>query len=251
MSQAQTLQDNSCFLFKGSNFTLTTIQLLNVDYPTIQKQLAHKVEQAPAFFNHTPVVIDLSKISMLPVEIDFTKILNMIRQNHLIPVGVRGGTSIQRESALALGLAVLPEAKANPAETPALQAVAAPAPQAAVTAPQEEQHPKSPSLLITQPVRSGQQIYARDADLIITSSVSAGAEILADGHIHIYGTLRGRALAGVNGDKSARIFCHNLEAELVSVAGQYCVSDDYRGTHWGKAVCIALQGEHLQITPLS
>lgn len=246
MSQAQTIQDNTCFLLKGSNFTLTTLQLLNVDYPTIQKQLTQKVEQAPAFFNHTPVVLDLSKISMLPVDIDFTKILNIIRQNHLIPVGVRGGTPAQRESALALGLAVLPESKG--------QAPDAPAPvteQPAVVATARVDHPKSPSLLVTQPVRSGQQIYARDADLIITSSVSAGAEILADGHIHIYGTLRGRALAGVNGDQQARIFCHNLEAELVSVAGQYCVSDDFRNTSWGKSVCIALQGEHLQITPLS
>lgn len=249
MSQAQTLQDNTCFLLKGSNFTLTTIQLLNVDYPTIQKQLAQKVEQAPAFFNHTPIVIDLSKISMLPVDIDFTKILQLIRQNHLIPVGVRGGTPAQRETALSLGLAVLPEAKGQSAE-PVAPIAAAPA-QTTIAPATPADHPKSPSLLITQPVRSGQQIYARDADLIITSSVSAGAEILADGHIHIYGTLRGRALAGVNGDQQARIFCHNLEAELVSVAGQYCVSDDFRNTSWGKSVCIALQGEHLQITPLS
>lgn len=250
MSQAQTIQDNTCFLLKGSNFTLTTLQLLNVDYPTIQKQLTQKVEQAPAFFNHTPVVLDLSKISMLPVDIDFTKILNLIRQNHLIPVGVRGGTPAQRDSALALGLAVLPESKGQATDAPAPAAAPAPVQAAVAIAPQVE-HPKSPSLLITQPVRSGQQIYARDADLIITSSVSAGAEILADGHIHIYGTLRGRALAGVNGDQQARIFCHNLEAELVSVAGQYCVSDDFRNTSWGKSVCIALQGEHLQITPLS
>jgi septum site-determining protein MinC len=244
MSQAQTIQENAGFLLKGSNFTLTTLQLLNVDYPTIQKQLADKVEQAPAFFNHTPIVLDLSKISMLPVDIDFTKILNMIRQNNLIPVGVRGGTTAQREHALTLGLAVLPEAKTTATEAPAPQPVAAPAPKLV-------HYPKSPSLLITQPVRSGQQIYARDADLIITSSVSAGAEVLADGHIHIYGILRGRALAGVNGDKDARIFCRNLEAELVSVAGQYCVTDDFRQTSWGKDVYIALHGEHLQITPLS
>lgn len=249
MTQAQTLQETTSFLLKGSNFTITTLQLLNVDYPTIQKQLAQKVEQAPAFFNYTPVVLDLSKISMLPVDIDFTKILNIIRQHQLIPVGVRGGTALQRDTALSLGLAVLPEAKGQavePAVAPETQSKAQPS--LAQPAPD---HPKSPSLLITQPVRSGQQIYARDADLIITSSVSAGAEILADGHIHIYGTLRGRALAGVNGDQNARIFCHHLEAELVSVAGQYCVSDDFRSTSWGKSVCIALQGEHLQITPLS
>lgn len=247
MSQAKSLADNTSFLLKGSSFTLTTLQLLTLDYETLHAQLGYKVGQAPKFFNHTPVVLDIQKVTTIPVEIDFIKLLNIIRQHGLIPVGLRGGNPEQQSRALALGLAVLPE-RINAGAQQA-------APETSQTAP-----PPAPTLknelstntkLITQPVRSGQQIYARGGDLIIMASVGAGSEVIADGHIHVYGALRGRALAGVNGFDEARIFCSCLEAELVSVAGQYCVNDDLRSSHWGKAVSIALEGDHLQIQPLS
>ncbi|MAB25605.1 MAG: septum site-determining protein MinC [Pseudomonadales bacterium] len=105
--------------------------------------------------------------------------------------------------------------------------------------------------LITEPVRSGQQVYARGGDLIVMAPVSAGAELLADGHIHVYGPLRGRALAGVQGNTEARIFCQNLEAELVSIAGQYKVAEDLRKEqHWKQAVHISLAGDSLKISAL-
>lgn len=247
MSQAKSLGDNTSFLLKGSSFTLTTLQLLTLDYETLHAQLAHKVGQAPKFFNHTPVVLDIQKVSSIPVEIDFTKLLNIIRQHGLIPVGMRGGNLEQQSRAMALGLAVLPERVNKPADEPQ------PASAAPTQAPQPPQTNElsTNTKLITQPVRSGQQIYARGGDLIVMASVGAGSEIIADGHIHVYGTLRGRALAGVNGFDDARIFCNCLEAELVSVAGQYCVNDDLRASHWGKAVSIMLEGDHLQIQPLS
>lgn len=237
MSQAKSLGDNTSFVLKGSSFTLTTLQLLTLDYETLHQQLGHKVGQAPKFFNHTPVVLDIQKVANIPVEIDFIKLLNIIRQHGLICVGLRGGNPEQQSRALALGLAVLPE-----------RGVGAPEPGvgADINRPEPAQ-----TKLITQPVRSGQQIYARGGDLIVLASVGAGAEIIADGHIHVYGTLRGRALAGVNGCNEARIFCSCLEAELISVAGQYCVNDDLRNSHWGKAVSITLEGDHLQIQPLS
>jgi septum site-determining protein MinC len=109
---------------------------------------------------------------------------------------------------------------------------------------------KRPSKLVTQPVRSGQQIYARDADLIIMAQVSEGAEVLADGHIHVYGGLRGRALAGVKGDQTARIFCSSLEAELLSVAGNFMLSDDFREQVWKRPVQVLLKQENLTIEPL-
>jgi len=241
MSQAKSLGDNTSFLLKGSSFTLTTLQLLTLDYETLHSQLGYKVGQAPKFFNHTPVVLDIQKVASIPVEIDFIKLLNIIRQHGLIPVGLRGGNPDQQSRALALGLAVLPERGVG-AQHAAPEAVP---PQPVVN------ELSSNTKLITQPVRSGQQIYARGGDLIVMSSVGAGAEIIADGHIHVYGTLRGRALAGVNGFNEARIFCNCLEAELVSVAGQYCVNDDLRNSHWGKSVSINLEGDHLQIQPLS
>lgn len=245
MSQAATSHPSSAFIFKASSCTLTSLQLLSLDYPTLNAELETKVQQAPKFFNNTPVVIDLSKISMVPVELDFAKVMHIIRQHHLIPVGIRGGTPDQQGRALAHGLAVFSQDKQSAA--PEVEA-----PEVAQPAPAVEEAPlKATSKVITQPVRSGQQVYARGGDLIITAPVSAGAEVLADGHIHIYGPLRGRALAGVNGDTSARIFCSCLEAELVSVAGQYCVSEDLRESSWGTAATITLKGDHLQITPLS
>jgi septum site-determining protein MinC len=103
------------------------------------------------------------------------------------------------------------------------------------------------SRLITQPVRSGTQIYARDADLVVTAPVSAGAEIMADGNIHVYAALRGRALAGAGGDVEARIFCSRLEAELVSIAGNYLVSDQIPPEYRGLPVQIALVDDRLTI----
>jgi septum site-determining protein MinC len=108
-----------------------------------------------------------------------------------------------------------------------------------------------PAKIIRQPVRSGQQIYAKGGDLIILSSVSTGAEVLADGNIHIYGPLRGRALAGVLGNTEASIFCMRLEAELISIAGRYKVDEDVKRSFWQKSVRISLVGNQLQVDPLS
>ena len=117
------------------------------------------------------------------------------------------------------------------------------------------QAPVEPSLIparvITHPVRSGQQIYAKNCDLIVMAVVSAGAELLADGNIHVYGPLRGRALAGINGNSEARIFCQQLGAELLSIAGQYKVAEDLRrDPAWGKATQTYLNEEQLQISEL-
>ena len=104
--------------------------------------------------------------------------------------------------------------------------------------------------LVTTPVRSGTQIYARGTDLVVTASVSPGAELVADGNIHVYGPLRGRALAGASGDMDARIFCSRLEAELVSIAGRYLVSEQLPAEQQGFPVQIALVDDRLTITPI-
>jgi septum site-determining protein MinC len=113
-----------------------------------------------------------------------------------------------------------------------------------------EKQVRAPSRVVTQPVRSGQQIYARDSDLIVMSQVSEGAEVLADGNVHIYGGLRGRALAGVAGDVSARIFCQSLEAQLLSVAGNFLLSEDFGKDLWKKPVQVSLNEDNLYIAPL-
>ncbi len=136
---------------------------------------------------------------------------------------------------MASGLASFAPTAAQPARAPAA---------AAPPAPPEAQRAR----IVTQPVRSGTQIYARGTDLIVTAAVSPGAELIADGNIHVYNVLRGRALAGASGDAGARIFCGRLEAELVSVAGRYLVSDQLPVDQRGHPVQIALVDDQLTIT---
>ncbi len=115
---------------------------------------------------------------------------------------------------------------------------------------QKDESPAQPTKIITTPIRSGQQIYAQGGDLLILAPVSTGAEVIADGHIHIYGPLRGRALAGVSGNENARIFCDSLEAELVSIAGYYKVNENLRNDVWKSRVHVFLEDKTLHINTL-
>ena len=100
-------------------------------------------------------------------------------------------------------------------------------------------------------MRSGQQVYAEGSDLVITAAVSEGAEVLADGNIHVYGTLRGRALAGVKGNTQARVFCQSLDAELISIAGQFIMHDKVKTSCWKQPAQIYLEDESLHIEPIA
>jgi septum site-determining protein MinC len=248
MTKTPATTENSkrtAFQLKGSLFTLTALQLFELDSSLLQEQLTIMVQQAPKFFQYAPIVIDLQKVNEQAADVNFSELVSLLRGLKLIPVGVRGVNSAQRTAAMTAGLAILPEAKtAEPSH----------AKTAAVTNTKATAHAPaiitSPSKVITQPVRSGQQIYAQGGDLIVITSVSPGAELLADGHIHIYGPLRGRALAGVTGDTQARIFCHSLEAELVSIAGHYWVSEDLKEAQTNAPVQIYLQDERLKLGPV-
>lgn len=200
---------SSAFQLKGSLFTLTVLQLLTSDFENFATQLHNLIKASPNFFKNAPVVIDLEKIQDTHHNIDFTRIKAELISHGLIPVGIRNGNFAQTQNALSAGLGIL---------TPHKQEANAPNTQNAPT--------HHLSIIVTQPVRSGQQVYAKLADLIVLASVSPGAELMADGNIHVYGTLRGRALAGVTGNVNARIFCHRLEAELISIAGYYKLHDD-------------------------
>ena len=173
----------------------------------------------------------------------------------MFPVALRGGSLALQQSAALNQLAILPESKVeakprNPVP-PSTASSAIERPLAQAKPAEQKEDLETPTRLITLPVRSGQQIYARGADLLVLAPVSHGAELLADGHIHVYAPLRGRALAGISGDKTARIFCQSLEAELVSIAGQYRLSEDLKdGPLWKTSVQIALEERSLHITPL-
>ncbi len=198
----------SAFELKGSMITLTVLHLLNPDLNLFVADLRRHAQKTPNLFKNMPLVIDLQRINQVETNVDFTAIQHYLREHGLIPVGVRHGNTIQNKAAETAGLALLSHQTSS--ATPAKAKVAAPL----------------STLLVDKPIRSGQQIYARNSSLVILSSVSHGAEILADGFIHVYGSLRGRALAGVKGDKTARIFAQQLEAELVSIAGFYKLQED-------------------------
>ena len=232
----------SVFELKARTFTLPTLKLLATDMDQVAGLLAEKVAQAPDFFRNTPVVIDLEGLPDSDGVVDFALLVGLLRGYGMVPVGVRGGSPGQNEAAGAMELAVLAGARPDPVKPP-------PRPAREVARASGNEAPKGASTLVTRPVRSGQRVYAAGGDLIVCAQVSAGAELLADGNIHVYGALRGRALAGVKGNQDSRIFCHNLQAELVSVAGHYKLSENLQ-EHVGKAVQIYLVERTLNIEPI-
>lgn len=244
MTQAVSTRQTATFNLKGGMYTLTALQLLSIDLSTLKLELAERINQAPKFFINAPVVIDLVKINSIPSPIDFTGLRHLLMDLRLIPVGIRGGSPSQNEGAIEAGLPVLPEAKSQPT-IPSEQLD-----KKSKAEPTDEVDKPASTLLIAAPVRSGQQVFAKNGDLIVHGTVSVGAEILADGHIHVYGALRGRALAGVHGNRNARIYCHELDAELLSIAGQYGMRDDLITQGWGKAVGVQLNNDKLSIEVL-
>jgi len=265
-SQHTASQPNSSSVFqlKGGLYTLTSLQLLSNDLSALAEQLDIKLQQAPKFFHNAPVVIDLIKIGSADNNINFKQLKEILSSRHLIPVGIKGGNSEQHNSALAQGFALLSETSKEK-EVQKTHTNTSASSSTASSSSQSSQNSSYPNSLeedpdeaiqgsntriITEPVRSGQQIYVRGGDLLVLAPVSHGAELLADGHIHIYGPLRGRALAGVTGDIHARIFCQSLEAELISIAGQYKISEDFEKDAWQRAVDIHLLEGRLQIREL-
>lgn len=226
------------FKLKASLFTLTTLHLFNTDLVSIQQQLTSLKEQTPYFFQQLPIIIDLSALKQSVVKvIDFPGIISCLRRAGIMPVGIQGGNAEQQTLAMQAGLTILPNVKSEPADT-------TPKPAQFAT-----------TKIITQPVRSGQQIYAKNSDLIVLAPVSPGAELLADGNIHVYARLKGRALAGVNGNPHTHIFCKCLDAELVAIAGHYWLSEDIQDLEKNQqlpkeAVHIWLDQERLQIKML-
>jgi len=233
-----------CFELKGSMLTMIELHLLQSDSDQFSLQLDQKVRQAPDFFDRAPLILDLTQIQAEAELLDFADITHSIRSNNLSLVGVRNGSKAQNAAAQQHGLSVLPESviKVADAERHLNQQDER---RTNNDAPQQ-----SYSKTINQPVRSGQQIYAQNCDLVVLNTVSAGAEIIADGHIHVYGALRGRAIAGAQGDTSARIFCRDLEAELISIAGYYRAIEEMEESVRNQSVQIFLDNERLTIVKI-
>ncbi|MEJ5065297.1 septum site-determining protein MinC [Erwinia sp. MYb375] len=223
---------------KGSSFTLSVVHLHHTDPETVRKAIQEKVSQAPAFLKNAPVVINVSSLTR---EVNWRQMQQAIAETGLHIVGISGCKDEQLKRMIARsGLPVLNEGKEQKFSADSAPPVAIPVEQPAIK-----------TRLISTPVRSGQQIYAKNCDLIVTSSVSAGAELIADGNIHIYGMMRGRALAGASGDKQSQIFCTSLSAELVSIAGNYWLMDQIPAEFFGKASRLCLKDGALTIQTLN
>ncbi|HKM96086.1 MAG TPA: septum site-determining protein MinC [Buttiauxella sp.] len=233
---------NTPIELKGSSFTLSVLHLHDAQPEVILQALQEKVSQAPAFLKNAPVVVN---VASLEGSVDWKKVQQAVVSSGLRVVGISGckneALKIEIERA---GLPLLTEGKEKNS-----RAYAEPVEVAAPAEPIVNSVTKT--RLIDAPVRSGQRIYAPNCDLIITNHVSAGAELIADGNIHVYGMMRGRALAGASGDRDAQIFCTNLAAELVSIAGEYWLSDQIPADYYGKAARLSLASGALSVQPLN
>lgn len=216
------------FEIKSANLPLVALLLKSTDLAALADELKARFADLPDFFDNDPLVIDLTPLGGQG-EVDFGELLHLLRGYRVMPVAVRGGSEEQMKAAVLKGLALANELRViAPREglpsTRSGQSVAQPERVQPAVRPGPVDGPKQ-ALVIDKPLRSGQQVYARGRDLVVMSMVNPGAEVIADGHIHVYAPLRGKAIAGAKGNTDARIFTLSLEAELLSIAGVYRTSE--------------------------
>jgi septum site-determining protein MinC len=256
------------FDLKSASLPVVAVVLKTTDTAVLIAELALRMAEAPGFFDNDPVLIDLGPVREDAGCVDFPVLIALLRSHRTVPVAVRGGNAAQMEAAFAAGLTAAPEAAPVRTGTDRSQSVAANAANetppaqrghalpAAPAAPEALELPEVPAVIlgtvvIDKPLRSGQQVYARGADLIVLSMVSFGAEVIADGNIHVYAPLRGRAIAGARGNINARIFSTCMEPQLVSIAGIYRTTEVAISTDiLGKTAQVRLDGEKLLIERL-
>lgn len=239
--------------FKSSSFNVPALVLASHELETISSQLEKKLTQAPDLFKNSAVLIDLHKLTRKNAPLELAELIKILRSLKLIPIAVSGATATQNKLAIELGIAVQTNQTLNnfvvqTVSEPDINATAVdkalvePLPIAPIP-------PAKENKVITQPVRSGQRIYAT-GDLTVLAPVSSSAELMAEGNIHVYAPLRGRVLAGVQGDTQARIFCSDLQAELVSIAGIYKINEELDKTAKRTLVQIYLHDQALLIEEL-
>lgn len=241
----------SSFDLKSAQLHVVAVALKDTDVQLIAADLAQRLADDPDFFDNDPVLIDLAHVREAEQPIDFPALIALLQAHHTQPVAVRGGSAAQTQDALAAGLCSAPDA------------------QAARAAPQVEVHevvhevirevevvrevpaPMAGAMVIDKPLRSGQQVYARGTDLVVLAVVSYGAEVIADGNVHVYAPLRGRAIAGARGNTSARIFSTCMEPQLLSIAGMYRTTEtELPPEVVGKPAQVWLDGEKIIVEPL-
>lgn len=229
---------------KSAALTLMAVVLKTTDLVLLADELERRASVMPGLFDDEPVAVDLSGVRDAEDSIDFDALMALLRLHRMRPLAVRGGSAEQVAAAIAAGLLEAPEgARPTPREALAPEVI-----ERVV----EVQLSALPPLIVDKPLRSGQQVYARGRDLIVLALVSHGAEVMADGHVHVYAPLRGRAHAGKAGNTEARIFCHRMEAQLLAIAGVHRTTDGPlpEGVTIGGGAMVRLAGDQLVVEPL-
>jgi septum site-determining protein MinC len=244
---------NPCYEIKSADLSLVALLLKNTDITEVSRALKLQMAESPGFFDQDPVVIDVSGLNLVDDEtIDIKRLLLVLREHALVPLAIKGASAALLQLAKGEGLVDASDARIR-RSVPLAEAPAPQAPPVEQIAPQTT---PAGAMFIDKPLRSGQQVYAKGRDLIVTSNVNAGAEVIADGHIHVYGILRGKAIAGARGNGDAQIFAQVMEPELISIAGVYRTSENPLSKDiLSKPAHVSLQsgpdGDKLMITPLN
>ena len=257
MADVSAARTKAVFEFKSATLPLIAVILKTSDLDVLAEALDAQLADSPDFFEQEPVVIDLSLLqdaqgegqAAAAADIDFAALRSLLARHQTQPIAVRGGNAEQNAAARAAGLSVaaMPAAPAPRAPAPPAEAPVSEAPQIVREVPV----PANGTLLIDKPLRSGQQIYARGGDVVVTAVVSFGAEVIADGNVHVYAPLRGKAIAGARGNTEARIFSTCMEAQLVAIAGIYRTNEvPLPDNVLGKSAQVRLDGKKLAIDPI-
>ncbi len=241
------------FRLRGANFNLLVLRLLDPRPEAVVPAIGDQFRRAPGFLRFAPVVLGLGDLEVPADQVDFQGLIAGLRGLEIVPIGTTGGTPELRNAAMAYGLPPIRSAGGKETEEPAPAPAAAQAEQPAPVPPPPPLPPAGtarPTMVVDQPVRAGQRVWAQGGDLVVTATVNAGGEVIADGNIHVYGALRGRAIAGGGDNAEARIFAQNFDPELISIAGYYAVREGLAGAPIGKAVQVRLTGERMRFDPI-
>lgn len=228
MEDTLIVKQSQAFKLKASSYNITTLSLLDNNIKLLAKQLLDKINLAPNFFKHAPVVIDLIPLFDSNKFVDFNELKRTLNEVGLLPIGVKNANLHHSVHAKNAGFAILAQGQTN---------------QGSDTTNKKT----SQNQIVVTPVRSGQQLINEHGDLTICAHVGNGAEVVATGSIHVYGSLKGKAIAGMRGDSESRIFCQSLEAELISVAGLYMPSEEIEKIVWKKPAMIFIANDRLHI----
>lgn len=244
----------SSFDLKSAQLPVMAVALRDTEVAVLTRDLAQRLADDPDFFDNDPVLIDLQHVRDSTEDIDFPKLIKALKRHRTLPVAVCGGSPAQMAAAHAAGLMPAPDAQPARAKPTAVEVreveVIREVP-VEVEVVREVPAPAPNALIVDKPLRSGQQVYARGTDLVVMAVVSYGAEVIADGNVHVYAPLRGRAVAGARGNTDARIFSTCMEPQLLSIAGNYrALETDLPQDIAGKPAQARLEGEKLVIEPM-